>query len=503
MAGKVDKKTLVVTKKSKTDLKPEAKPKANGVQKPSYNAIAALPPSPAPSEISGDATSHSDSASFKGDFDSPTVAREGGAALSDITTPPATPPAQSTTFPPSTDGLDLAGERLLKKQTTKRTRLSPEKTFSARLFDRFGTHDAKLRHQFPKNYAEGFHVFIDGSNVSIGYYNTLKKILNMDRNENLPADFSLSALQQVLERDRPVVKRFIAGSRREEGSEPVYLQHAQQNGYATKVYSRVPKAPTYNPNSSSDSEDGYRGLRKMKMREQGVDEAIHLGMSDSIIDTIGNPGVMVVVTGDANQAEFSEGFRVYTEKALRNGWVVEVYSYGGSASGRWRDPSFLNNEEWAGRVSHHYLDSFVWDMRDPNHVDKRSARSTQSATGPRTSTKKSKQSKFFNSSGYLSEQTTTQKTASTWLALDTPVARPVQTTTVYSYGPPIATPTPQRGFTGGVLGSFSAHTSSQSFTGSAYQQHVQGYSTSLTMEGQTAMLTGCPTVAYSASWNLY
>ncbi|KAK2045121.1 hypothetical protein LZ31DRAFT_465098 [Colletotrichum somersetense] len=319
-------------------------------------ATTSFPPSPPLSVALGDSLRYLEPPSPTVETGHVDLHRNDGAALSDITTPPATPPAYQPTSAASPDSLDLAGERLLKKQIIKRPRLVADEPLSARLIRHFGAHDQSLRDDFPEQYANGIHEFYDGSNITVSFYNAEKKRRGMDKKDYLPAFFNLSAFRDVLERGRPVGRRFIAGSRNKMGVEPHYLLQARCLGFETKVFDRVRKF-----HISSDSEDEFQG---MQMREQGVDELVHLGMAESLLDK--NPGIMVLATGDGNVGEFSGGFPGFVIRALKRGWVVEVYSFAESAHSIWRDPSFINNPEWTGRLSFHPLDSFIHDLIDLN-----------------------------------------------------------------------------------------------------------------------------------------
>ncbi|KAK1995528.1 hypothetical protein LX36DRAFT_672397 [Colletotrichum falcatum] len=348
--------------------------------RPYNDAAASFPPSPPLSVASGNSLRYSESPSSTGEFDHVGMPRDGGAALSDITTPPATPPAHQATSPDPSDGLDLAGERLLRKQIIKRPRLVADEPLSARLTRHFGAHDQSLRDDFPEQYANGIHEFYDGSNITVSFYNAEKKRRGLDKKDYLPAFFSLSAFRDVLERGRPVGRRFIAGSRNKMGVEPQYLLQARCLGFETKVFDRVRKFPT-----TSDSEDEFQG---MQMREQGVDELVHLGMAESLLDR--NPGIMVLATGDGNVAEFSGGFPGFVIRALKRGWIVEVYSFAESTHSIWKDPSFINNPEWVGRLSFHPLDSFIHDLIDLNKDPVLHSASSAAAAASRSYLRRSK-----------------------------------------------------------------------------------------------------------------
>ncbi|KAK1974336.1 LOW QUALITY PROTEIN: hypothetical protein LZ30DRAFT_754769 [Colletotrichum cereale] len=340
-------------------------------------AATGFPPSPPLSVAFGDSLGHSESPSPTDESDCVGLPNDGGAALPGINTPPTTP---SATSPDSLDGLDLAGERLLKRQIIKRPRLVADEPLSARLHRRFGTHDQSLRDNFPEHYANGIHEFYDGSNITVSFYNAEKKRRGMDKKDYLPAFFSLAAFRDVLERNRPVGRRFIAGSRNKMGVEPQYLLEARCLAFETKVFDRVRKFP-----ASSDSEDEFHG---MQMREQGVDELVHLGMAESLLDE--NPGIMVLATGDGNVGEFSGGFPGFVIRALKRGWIVEVYSFAESAHSIWRDPSFINDPEWSGRLSFHPLDSFIHDFIDLNKDQAFYPASSSVASASRSYIKKSK-----------------------------------------------------------------------------------------------------------------
>ncbi|OHX00257.1 cell wall glucanase [Colletotrichum incanum] len=478
-----------------TTSKPEVMT-ANTKPRSHATAAAGFPPSPPLSDTSDDSFRHSQLASSTGDFGRVDLGH-GGAALSDITTPPTTPPAQRATSPGSSDGLDLAGERLLKKQLSNRPRGVADESLSTRLFQHFGAHDQWLRENFPEQYANGIHEFYDGSNITVSFYNAQKKRRGMDKKDHLPAFFSLPAFRDVLERGRLVERRFVAGSRNKMGVEPQYLLQARCLGFETKVFDRVRKFP-----ASSDSEDEFRG---MQMREQGVDELVLLGMAESLLDT--KPGIMILATGDGNVGEFSSGFPSFVERALTRGWIVEVYSFAESAHSIWKDPSFINNPEWDGRLSFHPLDSFIHDFIDSNKDQL--FHPAVSATVSRSSNKKSKMVKTIKtvnlSGGVPTPNTVPRQIASVVeRPASTPAARPTQTSPV---NPPAPIHSPQEVLTDGANGHFATYTqqfaqsymasypqyqnASQSYT-SHYQQILGSYDYTAALARDTAMPVTSP-----------
>ena len=82
-------------------------------------------------------------------------------------------------------------------------------------------------------------------------------------------------------------------------------------------------------------------------------------MMHSIIDNK-EPGTMVLVTGDAAQAQFSDGFKQHATRALKAGWRVEVVSWSRNMSSAWRDPEFI--AEFGGLFRIIELDEFIEEL---------------------------------------------------------------------------------------------------------------------------------------------
>lgn len=79
----------------------------------------------------------------------------------------------------------------------------------------------------------------------------------------------------------------------------------------------------------------------------------------SILDNR-DPGTMVLATGDAAQAQFSDGFKQHATRALRAGWKVEVISWSRNMSSAWYDPDFL--AEYADKIQIIALDEFIGEL---------------------------------------------------------------------------------------------------------------------------------------------
>lgn len=213
--------------------------------------------------------------------------------------------------------------------------------------------------------AREVHTFVDMSNIFIGFQDTAKT------NQGLPvsarvtfAPFSFEHLAFVLERGRNTVKRKLAGSVRhahQMNNLPTHIAEAQNYGYDCKILHQVvkldPNQPLpYSPYNSADEARNGILCPRTKLGEQGVDEALHLSMQDSILDAHGSPGIMVLGTGDAKPAEFSDGFAHYAIKALKHGWQVEVVSWRKCLSSEWKKSPF--KDKYADQFRVIILDDF-------------------------------------------------------------------------------------------------------------------------------------------------
>ncbi|RYO79224.1 hypothetical protein DL766_003996 [Monosporascus sp. MC13-8B] len=203
-------------------------------------------------------------------------------------------------------------------------------------------------------------------------------------NYYLKTPMSFQHLARILERGRNIQKRVLAGSlafpasRRENW--PPHLREAESMGYEMNIFDRVMvekiaprfkrqsrtsscRATLHNANdvASADesTEDGVVAKVTRKRGEQGVDENLHLNMMNSIIDNT-SPGIMVLATGDAAQAQFSGGFKYYASRALERGWMLEVVSWNRTMSSAWYDPDFI--AKYGDRIRIIELDEFIEEL---------------------------------------------------------------------------------------------------------------------------------------------
>ncbi|OBT82701.1 hypothetical protein VE02_08844 [Pseudogymnoascus sp. 03VT05] len=221
---------------------------------------------------------------------------------------------------------------------------------------------------------DGIHVFVDSSNISIGFAEALKKARGMDKNEftKLPP-LAYHSLALIMERGRGVAKRVLVGSSRD-NVRLDYMYEAAQCGYEVSAlervekfkeakesdiekYKRLGKANGNNTSSGSGSEAPLNAFKTVT--EQGVDEILHMKMLESMVDT-DYPSTMVVATGDAAVAEYSSGFLRNVERALERGWKVELVAWKRSMSYAYRDKAFA--KKWVGQFTIVELDDFQEEL---------------------------------------------------------------------------------------------------------------------------------------------
>lgn len=206
----------------------------------------------------------------------------------------------------------------------------------------------------------GVHVFVDISNITIGFHDCLKLARGMPRETRLKrVPFSFHNFSLVLERGRPAAKRVLGGS----DTYPTITQ-AKALGYETNILKRVTKAKELTPRQkkyrsggeTSGSETNNPVFAPEKWVEQGVDEILHLKILESIIDAE-KPSTIVLATGDAAEAEYSGGFLRMVERALERGWLVELVSFRLNTSSLYKRKEFRS--KWGPMFKWIELDPFV------------------------------------------------------------------------------------------------------------------------------------------------
>ncbi|KAB2580019.1 hypothetical protein BFW01_g5462 [Lasiodiplodia theobromae] len=224
---------------------------------------------------------------------------------------------------------------------------------------------------------DGIHVFIDFSNIHIGFQNCVKTMRGLPVQARIRReDIDFEALVLLMERRRPVAKRILVGSL---PAIPAF-ERAKSLGYETNILDKVFKAreltdrqkyfrqrenraSSGGEGSGSGSETNTAAPMKAKEAwvEQGVDEILHLKMLESVVD-VDKPSTIVLATGDAATAEYSQGFMRMVERALKKGWRVELVSWQAGISNAYKKRDF--RQKWGDAFRIISLDDYVEDLLD-------------------------------------------------------------------------------------------------------------------------------------------
>jgi len=263
------------------------------------------------------------------------------------------------------------------------------------------------------------HVFIDYSNILIGFLTYLRRHPHHLISTKVRW-MSHAALTLILERGRPVTRRVLVASK------PLYqpVQPATQLGYEVLVYARVPdngdgqdrvssqRHRQHRRNGGSGGSNGWNATKdyalrsstnialatdssepgtssggapsgsgsanqsrsaqagpssggRVRLREQGVDELLQLKFLQAVadVDVLPSGSTLVLATGDGSVGQFNEeGFRGCVRTALKKGWRVELYAWEGGLSRAWVRE--FAEGPWASRFRIIPIDGFGGDLLD-------------------------------------------------------------------------------------------------------------------------------------------
>jgi len=199
----------------------------------------------------------------------------------------------------------------------------------------------------------------------IGFQDSLKIARGLGINARVRRQpLSFHNLSLVLERGRPTAKRVLVGS----DNFPA-IQEAKTIGYETNILDRVHKAKELTPRqkrysnangaASSGSETTAVMYAPENWVEQAVDEILHLKILESVVDAK-EPSTIVLATGDAAEAEYSQGFLKMVERAMAKGWKAELCSFRRNISGAYRKKDFRGR--WGNQFTIIEMDDFVEEL---------------------------------------------------------------------------------------------------------------------------------------------
>ena len=195
----------------------------------------------------------------------------------------------------------------------------------------------------------GIHVFVDASNILIGFEETAKRKQGLDvRSQYRGPGMSFVTLALLMESQRSVSKRLMVGS----SPQLLRWQHdAEALGYDVKIMDVVLKEVVHAGAGAAVAPSA----RQHVWGEHFVDEMLHLHMGYSVQS--GNCGVMVVATGDGADTEYGASWTTAIELALRRGWCVELVTWRRSASRKYCSAAF--QARWSVSFRIVFLDQYL------------------------------------------------------------------------------------------------------------------------------------------------
>ncbi|APA13422.1 hypothetical protein sscle_11g081920 [Sclerotinia sclerotiorum 1980 UF-70] len=223
------------------------------------------------------------------------------------------------------------------------------------------------------NEPKAIHVFVDCSNIMIGFHQALKIARGIPEEAKMKQQpFSYQSLAFIMERNRPAAKRILAGSRSSHSDLPVHFAEAEKCGYETNILDRVLKVRESTPKKvrrglgngyltgrSNGSESPSTNMSSVSFVEQGVDELLHMKILETLND-YPKPSTIVLASGDGAEAEYSAGFFKNVQRALEKGWNVELVAWNSGLSGEYRESSF--KQRWRKQFRVIRLDDFSEEL---------------------------------------------------------------------------------------------------------------------------------------------
>lgn len=249
-----------------------------------------------------------------------------------------------------------------------KTREAAHEALTKKLVDEH-VKDRAISLSLPEVSANGIHVFLDMSNITISFLQTIRakyRIAESDRFVPLPR-INLEFLHALLLRGRTSRVLNVGCSMHPDRSEPDFVQTLRNMDYRVDLRYRKPhdehhvvRKQQISSSGSGWSSDEARYTPATRYVEDMVDETLQTRIGESVMEYFQEPGTIVLVTGDARPAKFSDGFFTYAERALKMGWNVEVVSWKSSLSTTWRDPTWA--KQWGARFRIIELDRYVDEL---------------------------------------------------------------------------------------------------------------------------------------------
>ncbi|KAL4729656.1 hypothetical protein ACLX1H_004077 [Fusarium chlamydosporum] len=215
--------------------------------------------------------------------------------------------------------------------------------------------DSMICKEFFSIAENGIHVFVDMSNIIIGFQKALRARFGISESSRfvpLP-QMNLPFFHELLTRDRYAEWLNVGCSMRPDRGEPPFIQELKDLGYRVDLRSRRAEQSGSNDHTTYEA-GGFRYVEDM------VDETLQIRIGESVMQYFEMPGTLVIATGDARPAKYSDGFLAYAQRALKMGWSVEVVSWKASLSSAWN--ALLKDKNIGSRFRIIELDQFVDEL---------------------------------------------------------------------------------------------------------------------------------------------
>jgi hypothetical protein len=191
------------------------------------------------------------------------------------------------------------------------------------------------------NDEKGTYIFIDISNIYIGFYNYI--MFNNKKYKICNPNMDYDTLFKILEKEKNIKKKIIIGS---------------------KNIKNIKKYKNIENSKKLFNKSGYEVhfLERVNNKEQGVDELLH----NKIIETLlyETPGTIIIASGDGKNTEYTENsFYKICIQALKNGWDVLIVSWKNQISKNYiigpELCNILKDDNIKYRFNILYLDSYI------------------------------------------------------------------------------------------------------------------------------------------------
>ncbi|EMT66891.1 hypothetical protein FOC4_g10003427 [Fusarium odoratissimum] len=215
--------------------------------------------------------------------------------------------------------------------------------------------DSMICKDYPTIAENGIHVFVDMSNIIIGFQKALRAKFGLPESSRfvpLP-QMNLAFFHELLARDRYAEWLNVGCSVRPNRNEPSFVQELKDLGYRVDLRSRRPEQSGADDHNTFEA-GGFRYVEDM------VDETLQIRISESVMQYFEEPGTLVIATGDARPAKYSDGFLTQAQRALKMGWSVEVVSWKASLSSTWT--TLLRDQSIGSRFRIIELDQFLDEL---------------------------------------------------------------------------------------------------------------------------------------------